>query len=202
MRRLLDAAVAVFAAKGFHAARVDDIVERAGTSHGTFYLYFANKDDLFRALTEDVADEMHSLVTSLDRLEPGDAGRQAIREWVARFDELYHHYGPVIRAWTEAETDDTEFGRLGNRLFGDLADALARRIEDSAVSGLDSNVASLAVLATVERFHYYAASGRLPVDRAEGLDGLAALLHDSLFGRQDSPPRRRSAKVAGGLPQT
>ena len=46
MRRLLDAGMRVFAERGFHAARVDDIVRAARTSHGTFYLYFANKEDL------------------------------------------------------------------------------------------------------------------------------------------------------------
>src|ERR1700720_2177211 len=58
MRRLLDAGMRVFADRGFHAARVDDIVRAARTSHGTFYLYFTSKDDLFRALAEDVAAAM------------------------------------------------------------------------------------------------------------------------------------------------
>src|SRR5262249_12804599 len=39
MRKLLDAGVEIFAQRGFHAARVDDIVKLAKTSHGTFYLY-------------------------------------------------------------------------------------------------------------------------------------------------------------------
>lgn len=55
-RRLLDAGIDVFARRGFHAARVDDIVKAAKTSHGTFYLYFSNKEDLFAALVADVAD--------------------------------------------------------------------------------------------------------------------------------------------------
>ena len=48
--RLLDAGATVFAQRGVHAARVDDIVKVAATSNGTFYLYFANKEELFRAL--------------------------------------------------------------------------------------------------------------------------------------------------------
>ena len=45
----------VFAERGFHGVRVDDVVRRAGISHGTFYLYFSNKEDLFGALTAEVA---------------------------------------------------------------------------------------------------------------------------------------------------
>src|SRR5262249_24193130 len=37
--RLLDAGLAVFAERGYHASRVDDILRAAATSHGTFYLY-------------------------------------------------------------------------------------------------------------------------------------------------------------------
>ena len=71
MRQLLDAGAEVFAAKGYHAARVDDIVKLAETSHGTFYLYFSNKEELFRALAAEVADEMQALAESLGPLEPG-----------------------------------------------------------------------------------------------------------------------------------
>src|ERR1700716_2531321 len=74
MRKLLDAAMVVLDKRGYHAARVDDIVKVARTSHGTFYLYFANKEDLFRALALDVADEMTALVESLGSLTPDPAG--------------------------------------------------------------------------------------------------------------------------------
>src|ERR671930_1596959 len=68
MRKLLDAAMTVFERRGYHAARVDDIVKVAKTSHGTFYLYFANKEDLFRALVLDVTEEIGALVESLGPL--------------------------------------------------------------------------------------------------------------------------------------
>jgi AcrR family transcriptional regulator len=183
MRKLLDAAVAVFAAKGYHAARVDDIVKKAGTSHGTFYLYFANKEDLFRALTEDVAGQMIQLVDALDHLEPGPVGRAALREWLDLFSEMYDHYRPVVRAWTEIETDGTKLGRVGDRMFRDLGSSLAGRIRDSSARDIDPEVASLALLAMVERFNYYVVSGQVTVDREEALDLLATILHDSLFGR-------------------
>ncbi len=45
-QRILDSAVAVFAEKGFHSARIADIAERAGVADGTVYLYFKNKDEI------------------------------------------------------------------------------------------------------------------------------------------------------------
>lgn len=45
-QRILDAAAAVFAEKGFHVARVADIAARAGVADGTVYLYFKSKEDV------------------------------------------------------------------------------------------------------------------------------------------------------------
>jgi AcrR family transcriptional regulator len=49
-KQILDAALAVFAERGLAAARLDDIAKRAGVSKGTIYLYFANKEELFRGV--------------------------------------------------------------------------------------------------------------------------------------------------------
>src|SRR5207302_5495891 len=103
MRKLLDAAMTVLEKRGYHAARVDDIVKVARTSHGTFYLYFSNKEDLFRALAGEVADAMRDLAEHLAPLRPGNRGRADLRAWIAQLSDLYEHNGPVIRAWTEAE---------------------------------------------------------------------------------------------------
>lgn len=46
------AALEEFATRGFAAARLDDIAKRAGVSKGTLYLYFADKEQLFRAVVE------------------------------------------------------------------------------------------------------------------------------------------------------
>jgi TetR/AcrR family fatty acid metabolism transcriptional regulator len=43
---ILDAAIRVFAEKGFHGSRISDVAKEAGVAEGTIYLYFRNKDDL------------------------------------------------------------------------------------------------------------------------------------------------------------
>jgi AcrR family transcriptional regulator len=58
---LLDAALELFVERGYAATRLDDIASRAGVSKGTLYLYFANKEDLFKALVRE------NIVTLLDR---------------------------------------------------------------------------------------------------------------------------------------
>jgi AcrR family transcriptional regulator len=50
---ILDAALKVFAEKGFAGARMDDIARRAGVTKGTIYLYFENKEAVFKTLVRD-----------------------------------------------------------------------------------------------------------------------------------------------------
>ena len=47
---ILDAALNVFAEKGYAAARMEDIAQRAGVTKGTIYLYFRSKEDVFKSL--------------------------------------------------------------------------------------------------------------------------------------------------------
>ncbi|MEJ0027629.1 MAG: TetR/AcrR family transcriptional regulator [Rhizomicrobium sp.] len=50
---ILDAALKVFAAKGYAAARMDDIAREAGVTKGTIYLYFENKEAVFKSLVRE-----------------------------------------------------------------------------------------------------------------------------------------------------
>jgi AcrR family transcriptional regulator len=50
---ILDAALQVFAEKGFAGARMEDIAARAGVTKGTIYLYFQNKEAVFKSLVRD-----------------------------------------------------------------------------------------------------------------------------------------------------
>jgi AcrR family transcriptional regulator len=59
---LLDAAFALFVARGFAATRIDDIAARAGVSKGTVYLYFPSKQAVFEALVRQ------SVLPNVERL--------------------------------------------------------------------------------------------------------------------------------------
>jgi AcrR family transcriptional regulator len=179
LRKLLDAGMIVFEKRGYHAARVDDIVKVANTSHGTFYLYFANKEDLFSALVADVAEEMTSLSASLGPVGSGRKGFEELRSWLGRFFDLYQRYAPIIRAWTDAQSDTGSFGagvlyRFGHELAGRIREA-------DPSSAIDPDVASLAMVAMIERFSYYVIAGAVKVDREQMLDTLTVMLHVGLF---------------------
>jgi len=172
----------VFASRGYHAARVDDIVALAKTSHGTFYLYFANKEELFGALAADAADEMTALAKRLPPLDPTEKAAAQLTEWLRDFVALYRGSGAIIRAWTEAEIGGSEFGRLGTDTLAEITRELLHRIRDVAPTGIDARVAALALVAMIERLNYYVLTDQVKLDDAAMVDTLAAVTHRSLFG--------------------
>ena len=75
-QQILDAALAEFGEQGLAGARLDDIARRAGIAKGTIYLYFANKEELFREVVRQ------TIVARLDELtaEFGSAGAGSATE--------------------------------------------------------------------------------------------------------------------------
>jgi AcrR family transcriptional regulator len=182
VRKLLDAGVTVLAARGYHATRVDDIVKAAKTSHGTFYLYFANKEDLVRALVLDVGEAMASHAGSLGPLTPDDAGRAELHRWIRSFGDLYATYSPVIRSWVEAEIDTHEFGQLGAEVLGGFAAVLTDRIAASGAAVHDPANAAIVLVAMIERCNYYVTVGQIRAKPDELAASLARAAHAALFG--------------------
>ena len=68
-QRILDAALAVFAEKGFFVSRVSDIADRANVADGTVYLYFKNKDEILASAINTAFDGFMSRArTELEKL--------------------------------------------------------------------------------------------------------------------------------------
>lgn len=68
---IVDAALAVFAEKGFAAARLDDIARRAGVSKGALYLYFETKEDIFRAVVSQAIAPNVGAIRAMAAAHPG-----------------------------------------------------------------------------------------------------------------------------------
>jgi AcrR family transcriptional regulator len=70
-RELLDAALELFAEKGFAATRTEEVARRAGVSKGTLYLYYPSKEELFKAV---VRQNLTSLIAAGEELVLGFQG--------------------------------------------------------------------------------------------------------------------------------
>ena len=180
LRKLLDAGMRVFGERGVQAARVDDIVRAARTSHGTFYLYFANKEDLLRALAVECGDEMQLLADGLGVVTLDDDGVTELRRFLAAFVTTYRRYGPVIRARMEGDISDRDTSARGVAAFTAIANALGRRMHEAGTRGDEATVAAL--MAMIERFAYFRTSRRLDLDPESLLDTLTLVVYRGFFG--------------------
>jgi AcrR family transcriptional regulator len=182
MLRLLDAGTRVFADRGYHAARVDDVVKAARTSHGTFYLYFASKEDLFRAIAENVAAEMVDLARELPSLGGSAAADgDEFREWLTRFHALYGRHGDFVRTWTDAEIGDGDLGRIAQDLVAEFSRQLAIRVR-AAAPDLEPRTTAFALVSMIERTSYYVQARQLRVAPAAMLDVIANVTRAALHG--------------------
>jgi AcrR family transcriptional regulator len=80
-RHILDAAVRVFARKGYHTSRVGDIAEEAGIAHGLLYHYFGSKEEVLETVFRE---NWRDLLESFARIEASDEPPLAQLEGIAK----------------------------------------------------------------------------------------------------------------------
>ena len=97
-----------FVRLGYHQARVDDIVEAAGVSHGAFYRYFTNKDHIARMLTAQAMQTVSVVLSEIptDAAHEGQAGRAALRRWLRRYNATQADEAAMLQVWTDAALQD------------------------------------------------------------------------------------------------
>jgi AcrR family transcriptional regulator len=88
--QLLAAAEAEFARHGVEAARIDDIVRRAGRSKGSFYQYFASKEDAFGQISQALLAQLEKIITTelVDEKRPWTLP-ELLRRWRARDEAIF-----------------------------------------------------------------------------------------------------------------
>ncbi len=90
---MMQAAVRVFAQKGYHSATIRDVVQEAGVAVGTFYFYFPDKETLFIHLYEETADFL------LQTVGQAVAGRPVLHQQISAACQTYINlalYDPAI----------------------------------------------------------------------------------------------------------
>jgi AcrR family transcriptional regulator len=178
-QRLLDAGTKVLPARGYHDARVDDIVEVAGVSHGSFYRYFDNKDDFFRVLAEQASRRMIELLDELP--DDGDAG--ALRRWLDDWFATYESNGGVISTWQEMHSSETTLVEFGQQV---AAAVLARLMEVLEPRGFgDPVVDALALLALIERLPYSVFTLGFTT-KADAIDAMITIIRRGFMGLPDA----------------
>jgi AcrR family transcriptional regulator len=197
---LLDAGVAEFSAYGYHGARVARVATRAGTSHGTFYLYFTGKDDLLIAVYDDIAAETHDVLAAMPTIEAGADGLAALSAWVravcVNFQDNAAIRGALLDAFNEAA--DQRVATMALRWMSRSTAVFADRIRATRTTGLDPDLAAVCIWNLLDGANRSVSRGELVVSLDELVAGLAEFIQRSVLGYHPTARRPGAAARADG----
>ena len=108
-RALLDAAVRVFARRGYHASRVGDIAEEAGVAHGLLYHYFASKEEVLETVFRETWTELLAAVREVE--DSGAAAQEQLRQVAAILLRSWRRDPDLVRVLVREVTRGAELGR-------------------------------------------------------------------------------------------
>ena len=205
-RRILGAALEIFAENGFPESRVELIAARAGCSRPAFYQYFSSKDDVFWALATRLGEEMVELAERLERVTPDAAGLAHLTEWVGGFMALHEAWAPVFASFQAASRGHEPQARRSAGIADRTGTALLRAfaVDDTpATARLVSNLVSVLI-----RCSFYAEQVPADTDARPLAEAIAQLLHRTIAGPADGvnvvrrrPARRRGVPIPPPEPQ-
>ena len=150
-------------------------MRRAQISHGTFYLYFSNKEDLFKALLRDALHDMSLVTDEFPVVTRNEAGRAALQRWVHEFCDVYAAHAAVIRTLSQAEIVGEEVWGDGLKLLFRLAEAMAQGMTAATGAAEHAELTAVACLMMLERVNYLlTVEVRLPREEME--ERIAAIM--------------------------
>jgi AcrR family transcriptional regulator len=159
-RQILEAALAVFSRKGFHAANVSDVAAEAGVSQGTIYWYFESKEELLNAALlaffVDFGEESFRAVegceTAEEKLRCLGRSMEGLSETAEGLFTLFLSY------WSSSDKRD-EVAQMWAELLAEYKDLVVGIIEEGVLSGefrpLDADALVWAILGAYDGLAAY-----------------------------------------------
>ena len=163
-RIILDAAVRVFAHKGFHTSRVGDIAEEAGVAHGLLYHYFSSKDEVLETIFREnwaiLVERIHAVE------ESGEPAREQLRHVAAILLRTWRHEPDVVRVLVREIVRSPEVGQRIDELEKPI-DAIERIVARGQQTGefradFDPRLAGIVFYGGIDELLTGWVLGRLP----------------------------------------
>jgi AcrR family transcriptional regulator len=187
--QLLESALEVFVAQGYHAAAMDDIAERAGVSKPVLYQHFPGKLELYLALLDRSCDQI--IDNCRAALESTDDNKQRVEATMAVFYEYVAHDTGAFRLVFESDlTNEPAVREQVDRVTAECARLIAGVIhEDTGLPDEASRLlaVSLVGMAQVSARFWLTEAGGLGRDQAAALVAGLAWRGIGGYPRTDEP---------------
>ena len=202
-KRILQAAVKVFARKGYFAARVSEIAKKAGVADGTIYLYFKGKEDiLVRLFDEVMAEQSEEMARAIDALPTAPERLRAIAERHLRLLGTNRDLAVVFQVELRQSTQFME--RFTASWLGDYLALITQTIEQGQREGafradLNKKVATKAFFGALDEMVTSWIIGGKGYDLGQlALPVVDLFLRGAAAPRKSAPARPALAAVAAG----
>ena len=150
--RILDAALNIFARKGYHDTRMDEIVEESHTSKGSIYFHFPNKERLFLALVDQFADLLERRV--VEAIEQEEKGMKRVRIALEVCLDTFGKYRRpakilLVQAVGLGTTFENKRNAINDRFAQLIATYLQEAVEVGDIAPVDTEVVSHAWMGAI-----------------------------------------------------
>jgi len=127
----------VFAKRGYHTAKIDDIVAAAGVARGTFYLYFEDKRAIFEEIVDRTIARLGMTILRVDPHDPSRTIADQVRENIRRIVGLLLEDRATTKILlADAGGVDPAFDRKLHAFFDELTTLLEGSIKDGQDLGI------------------------------------------------------------------
>lgn len=184
---IVDAALTLFAERGFHDTTVDDIAGAVGVSRAALYQYFESKEQLFVELMHESGSALLRVVRRLGPLGPTEEGYDNLHWWLGEWAWVYDKYSTMYVQWANVETPEAPLRPLILQFMDGYASRMHDRLARNHVRDLPPEAAAMVLLAVVNRTNYYRHTSTVRgLSDEQVLDTLATVVQYILF--PDTPP--------------
>ncbi|MDZ7802289.1 MAG: TetR/AcrR family transcriptional regulator [Trueperaceae bacterium] len=157
-RQILDAALGLFARKGYSGTTTKEIAQQIGITEGLIFHYFGSKAELLVETAKQrsaLLVEVRALLREADGLAAAETMPRIARGWV----ELVHRQGDLVVMLVSEAHAHHEVGAAFRTLFDEIRDALARYLDGRVAAGelrasLSTEVAAASFLSSLLMFFY------------------------------------------------
>lgn len=183
-QQMLDGALAVFSERGFHAASMDEIAERARVSKPLLYLYLGSKEETFRACIAREADRLVDAIGAATRAEPADEAERLWRGLAAFFTYVSENRSSWVVLYQQ-----------GRSLNDSVADQLAEVRGEIVSTVADLVLRAMRARAPERGGPGYAAMRREAGATAHALVGAADAMADWAVSHPEEAPQTTAKRL-------
>jgi AcrR family transcriptional regulator len=189
---ILQAALNLFASKGFHNVSMQDVAVESEFAVGTLYNFFQSKEQLFIELLKDCAEKIYQVLWPI--LDSNQQEDRTLRDFIKVHSKLAEDNIKFIKLYVSEYCTLTGIAKISVpraeeiklTLFTKLEEIIARGIDRKIFRNVDSEIVAKALTSTLESFILESSKNFLREKIEEGLTKIEQLFLDFLLKPEDN----------------